>query len=124
MYKPLKVDAVDEAGLKRVRFDIGGESAMLGAQDIDALIDWLGKTRATMTPSPPMEPQKHQQYVVELDPCWYVEKNPLIDGIVLLLRHSGLGWAGFSMPQSSLEKLQLAMNRPAIASHRISQLAS
>lgn len=112
MQQALKVNTIDAGDAKAVRFDIGTQSAVLGAHDVDALIQWLATHRAAMSPPPPMEPQASQQYVVEMDPCWYVDKNPMVDGVVLLMRHTGYGWTGFSLPQASLERLQAAFNHP------------
>jgi hypothetical protein len=62
--------------------------------------------------------------VIEIDPCWYLDKNPLFDGVVLLLRHTGLGWAGFAIPQSSLERLQDAIVKPVPQTFEVSQIPS
>ncbi len=124
MQQALRVNVVDEGNAKAVRFDIGAQSAMLGVEDVDALIQWLAKNRASMSPPPPMEPQASQQYVVEMDPCWFVDKNHLVDGVILLMRHTGYGWIGFSLPQTSLDRLQAAINRPGPVAMEMSPIAS
>jgi hypothetical protein len=82
---------------------------LLRAADVDAVIQHLSLMRASMKPELPKLPSSSNQYVIEVDPCWHTEKPPLFDGAVLLMRHTGLGWAGFAIPTHSLIKLNEAL---------------
>lgn len=124
MYQTLLVEAVQDSGRQAVRFNIGSNAAILHADDVDLLIERLGQIRSGLLPALPHEPSRTHNYVIEIDPCWYLDKNPLFDGVVLLLRHTGLGWAGFAIPQSSLERLQDAIVKPAPRSFEVSQIPS
>jgi hypothetical protein len=124
MYQTLLVEAVQDSGRQAVRFNIGSNAAILHADDVDLLIERLGQIRSGLLPALPHEPSRTRNYVIEIDPCWYLDKNPLFDGVVLLLRHTGLGWAGFAIPQSSLERLQDAIVKPAPRSFEVSQIPS
>lgn len=124
MYQTLQVEAVQDSGRQAIRFDIGSNAAILDVQDIDLLIERLGHIRSGLLPALPQEPSRTHNYVIEIDPCWYLDKNPLFDGVVLLLRHTGLGWAGFAIPQSSLERLQDAIVKPVPQRFEASQIPS
>ncbi|CAN7623870.1 hypothetical protein [Caballeronia sp. 15715] len=124
MYQTLQVEAVQDSGRQAIRFDIGSNAAILDVQDIDLLIERLGHIRSGLLPALPQEPSRTHNYVIEIDPCWYLDKNPLFDGVVLLLRHTGLGWAGFAIPQSSLERLQDAIVKPVPQRFEVSQIPS
>jgi hypothetical protein len=124
MYQTLLVEAVHDSGRQAVRFNIGSNAAILDVDDVDLLIERLGQIRSGLSPALPHEPSRTHKYVIEIDPCWYLDKNPLFDGVVLLLRHTGLGWAGFAIPQSSLERLQDAIVKPAPRSFEVSQMPS
>ncbi|MGA7817901.1 hypothetical protein [Caballeronia sp.] len=124
MYQMLSVEKIEERGHQAVRFNVGSSAAMLDVKDVDALIETLGRMRSALSPSPPTEPSLTHEYPIEIDPCWYIDTNPLFDGVVLLLRHTGLGWTGFAIPQASLERLQEAIVRPVQHSFEVSRLPS
>lgn len=124
MYATLRIEKVEEAGRQSVRFKVGDNEAILDVNDVDSLIETLGHIRSALAPLPPVEPSRTHQYAIEIDPCWYIDTNPLFDGVVLLLRHTGLGWTGFALPQSSLERLQEAIVRPVPHSFEASRLPS
>jgi hypothetical protein len=84
---------------------IDDRKALLEAADIDALIEHLAMLRAHMRPEIPKVPARTHDYVIEIDPCWHAEKHPLFEGAIVFFRHTGLGWAGFAIPTSSLLKL-------------------
>jgi hypothetical protein len=105
MARPMSIEMVNQYGKNAVRVAIEETSVLLEAQDVDAMIEHLSLIRAAMQPEVPREPSRTHQYVIEMDPCWHSEKHPLYDGAVLLLRHAGLGWAGFALPTHSLAKL-------------------
>ena len=76
---------------------------------LKALREQLAKLRARMHPAVPDHPSRTHQYVIEIDPNWYTERNPLFDGVVVFLRHTGLGWAGFAIPTESIHRLHAAL---------------
>lgn len=101
----MKIERVDALGEHAIRLSIGQTSVLLPPGDIDAVIQSLSLLRASMRPAVPGEPPRTQQYVVEIDPCWYMECPPMFDGAIFFLRHTGLGWTGFALPDHSLTKL-------------------
>jgi hypothetical protein len=124
MEHKLLVEPVQDSGHQAVRFNIGANAVILDVNELDALIEHLGMVRSGLTPALPNEPSHTHNYAIEIDPCWYLDKNPLFDGIELLLRHTGLGWTGFAIPQSSLERLQDAIFQPAPQTFEVSRLPS
>jgi len=106
---PMSIELVNQYGTRAVRVAIA--TAMLGAGDIDAVIQHLSYLRAAMRPEVPKTPSPAHQFFLEMDPCWHSEKHPLDDGAVLLFRHSGLGWTGFTLPTHSLQKLLDALTQ-------------
>jgi hypothetical protein len=116
MSRPMSIEKVNEYGHQAVRIGIEGKAVLLDVSDLDALIEHLGVLRAAMHPELPKEPVRNRQYVIEIDPCWHVEKHPLNDGAVMFLRHSGLGWAGFAVPTQSLAQLHHALTQQLEAS--------
>ncbi|QBR02524.1 hypothetical protein [Paraburkholderia pallida] len=118
MHKPMSVELINEYGEHAVRVNVEGHAALLDAPEVDALIEELGKLRATMRPAVPEQPLRTHQYVLEIDPCWYTERNPLFDGAVVFLRHTGLGWAGFAIPTESMHRLKEALSAHEAAAKR------
>ncbi|MBN3754737.1 hypothetical protein G3N95_17445 [Paraburkholderia sp. Tr-20389] len=106
MQRPMSVELVNEYGRHTVRIAIDESAVLLDPSDVDAVIRHLSYLRAAMRPEIEKEPSRMHQYVIEMDPCWHSEKHPLYDGAVLILRHSGLGWAGFALPTQSMQKLR------------------
>jgi hypothetical protein len=109
MVHPLTITPVMASGSDALRVDIGSGTAILDTRDVDALIERLALIRSSMKPAQPPQPSRTKQHVVEIDPCWYVDRSPLFDGVVLLLRHTGLGWTGFAIPRECLERPNQAM---------------
>jgi hypothetical protein len=107
----MTIEMVNEYGDHAVRVVVGQNAVMLGTEEVDAVIERLSLIRAAMRPEVPKEPSRTHQYVIEMDPCWHTEKHPLYDGAVLFMRHTGLGWAGFALPTSSLVKLNEALSK-------------
>ncbi|WP_410815696.1 hypothetical protein [Paraburkholderia sp.] len=107
----MTIEMVNEYGDHAVRVAVGQNTVLLGADEVDAVIERLSLIRAAMRPEVPKEPSRTHQYVIEMDPCWHTEKHPLYDGAVLFMRHTGLGWAGFALPTSSLAKLHEALSQ-------------
>ena len=111
MLRQMSVELVNDGGKHAVCISIDDKSVILQTNDVDGVIDLLSRMRTTMRPEIPKEPSRTQQYVVEMDPCWHAEPHPFYDGVVLIFRHRGLGWAGFALPRHSLEKLCEAMTQ-------------
>jgi hypothetical protein len=96
MYQRMSVEPMQESGTAGLRFVIGNSAALLDVNEIDSLIAQLGRIRAHMLPAPPPQPEQHRSYSLEVDPCWHVDRSPLVDGVVLLLRHAGFGWVALT----------------------------
>ncbi|KVW09005.1 hypothetical protein WK91_28530 [Burkholderia cepacia] len=105
MTQPLSIKMIQEHGKPVVLVSIERGAAVLDPEDVDAVIQYLSLLRASMQPAVPEMPPRAQQFVTEMDPCWYAERHPPYGGAVLLLRHTGLGWASFALPPRSLERL-------------------
>lgn len=109
MYQPMSIEPLQESGTAALRFVIGNSATLLDVNEIDNLIAQLGQIRARMLPTPPPRPEQTRSYSLEVDPCWHVDRSPLFDGVVLLLRHAGFGWIAFSLPPPSISKLDMAL---------------
>jgi hypothetical protein len=109
MYRPMSVQAVRQFGADGLRITIENTSTMLSVGDLDTLIELLAQLRGGMRPPRPHEPVPTRQYPLEVNPSWRVDKNPLFDGGILMLRHAGLGWNAFAFPPASLSKLSDAL---------------
>ena len=124
MYQTLSIELLQENGTSAVRLVIGDRAVLLGINDIDGLITQLGQFRAQMFPAPPQTPVKSQTYSLEVDPCWHVDRSPLFEGVVLMLRHAGFGWIAFSLPPSSIEKLHPALTAQPPVQFAMSPMAN
>ncbi|WP_321871564.1 hypothetical protein [Paraburkholderia tropica] len=110
MKKAMAVRAANEYGDMSICFEMGGNTALLSAAEVDELIEELGTIRSSMRPGVPDMPVRTHQYVMEINPSWHTELHPLFDGAALFLRHSGLGWTSFALPLESLRKLSGALS--------------
>lgn len=68
MYHLMTMEPVHEAGTVAVRFTIEGRSSVLGAADVDTLIEKLVELRAGMSPAHSMTPVPSHNYPLEVDP--------------------------------------------------------
>jgi hypothetical protein len=118
MSKPMSVELVNEYGEHAVCVKVNGNAALLDAADVDSLIEELAKLRAQMRPAVPEQLSRTHQYAIEMDPSWYTERNPLFNGAVVFLRHTGLGWAGFAIPDESMHRLKAAIEAQEAAGTR------
>ncbi|MFP3249647.1 MAG: hypothetical protein RXR20_34675 [Paraburkholderia sp.] len=109
MYQSLSIEPLQEFGHGALRFVIGNSAALLDAKEIDSLIAQLGQIRARMQPVPSPQPEQSRSYSLEVDQCWHVDRSPLFDGVVLLLRHAGYGWIAYSLPPQSMARLNGAL---------------
>ncbi|WP_322015726.1 hypothetical protein [Paraburkholderia sp. J12] len=118
MHKPMSVELINQYGEHAVCVNVDGNAALLEAADVDGLIEELSKLRAQMRPAVPDQLSRSHQYVIEVDPSWYTERNPMFDGAVVFLRHTGLGWAGFAIPTESMQRLKAAIAAHEVAAER------
>jgi hypothetical protein len=118
MHKPMSVELINQYGEHAVCVNVDGNAALLDAADLDGLIEELSKLRAQMRPAVPDQLSRSHQYVIEVDPSWYTERNPMFDGAVVFLRHTGLGWAGFAIPTESMLRLKAAIAAHEVAAER------
>ncbi len=116
MSRPMRVELVNEYGEHALRFTIERGTALLDASDLDDLIEHLAMLRARMQPEVSETISRKHNYVIEIDPCWYTEKHPLLEGAVVFFRHTGFNWTGFAVPKESLLKLVEALAAHADAS--------
>jgi hypothetical protein len=105
MSHPMKIDVISQDGETALKLTIGTQVKVLDGAGVEELVARLALMRASMRPPVAHEPLRTKQYVIEVDPCWLAQPNAAGDGAVLFLRHSGLGWTGFALPQESIEKL-------------------
>ncbi|MDI4238107.1 hypothetical protein OZ411_35445 [Bradyrhizobium sp. Arg237L] len=79
-----------------------GESA-LSADEMDAAIAGLGQFRAALNQQVRPEPDQSggAQELLIVDPAWRTVQSPHaeVDGVVMRLRHLGLGWVSFLLPR-------------------------
>lgn len=115
MHHPLELHVTHETGTPVVRFTIAGASSVLGVADIEAMIAQLVGIRGAMQPAHPVAPPVGA-YPMEVDPCWRLDRANQFDGVILSLRHPGIGWTAFALPSSSLASLREAMSSLSMAS--------
>ena len=103
--RALNLELVNTYGENGLSITVEGGHLILQTPTIDALIEHLGRLRSEMQPpvAPAISPKK--EHLVEVDPLWHAEASPLLDGSVVLLRHSGLGWLGFALSRENVERL-------------------
>jgi len=113
----IEIRMLDESSADLLLVTLGSSQVVLDTGDVDGLIDRLSKLRSGMRPVTPQKLAIPHQYVIEMDPRWQIVKNPLFDGLLMLLRHSGLGWSCFAMPNHSIGKILEAMTTYAKPAH-------
>jgi hypothetical protein len=89
----MSIEMMNEYGTHAVRIAVDEATVLLGAQEVDAVIERLSLIRAAMRPEVPKEPSRTHQYVIEMNPCWHTEKHPL------------------ALPTPSLAKLNEALSK-------------
>ncbi|MFT3791969.1 MAG: hypothetical protein QM741_13040 [Rudaea sp.] len=68
--------------------------SQLSAAELDELIARAAVRRAALEPAPPAQPPEKAEAIV--NPAWHT--SPLPNGVLLMLRHPGLGWVAFALP--------------------------
>ncbi|RKP51941.1 hypothetical protein [Pararobbsia silviterrae] len=120
----LHIEPVNAYGDKGVRLSLDTGSLILDTPTVDALIEELGRLRSEMQPCVDMEVDSKKPFLVEVDPSWHLQSNPLFDGTVMLMRHPGLGWTCYAIPRPSLERLVQSLNEQLERSVPIEGLAN
>jgi hypothetical protein len=113
MTEEIELQLVNEYGEPSLLVTLGGQSATLSANEVDRLIETLGFARADLLPAPDMTVSRSDRYAVETNTDWHVHHNPLFDGALLFLRHTGFGWTGFGLPSGEMDLLMEAMTPPS-----------
>ncbi|HTJ95104.1 MAG TPA: hypothetical protein VL424_18575 [Pararobbsia sp.] len=120
----LNIEPVNAYGSNGLRLTVETGSLILDVPTIDALIEELGRLRSEMHPCVNHEVDRKKPFLVEVDPEWHAQSNPLIDGSVLMLRHSGLGWTCFALPRANLKRLAEVINEQLERSETVEGLAN
>jgi hypothetical protein len=112
MQSDVEMELVNEFGIQELHIRLGGNSALLEAAEVDRLIEQLGLLRCEMSPEVTRSVSREDRYAVELQPRWRAIPYPMINGVVLFLRHGGFGWTGFAIPPSALDELLEMVTHP------------
>jgi hypothetical protein len=95
--------------LKLVEDDKPVGQATLNATELDNVIAGLGEFRASLVEPVSAEPKKDagSRELLVIDPAWRTERSPHadIDGVLVRLRHIGLGWVSFLLPRNECSAL-------------------
>lgn len=100
----LKLELLNQYGAHSLLVSMEESQVLLDPSEIDALIENLSSYRTKLQPAVPTSISKSHKYVIETNPIWHTEGNPLLDGAVVFMRHTGFGWAGFAIPRASLKR--------------------
>jgi hypothetical protein len=101
----IEMEILNQYGQNSLLLKAGDDQVLLDAAELDDLIEQLSIARSDVLPETPLEPSRTHHYVIETTPLWQTIRNPLLDGLVVFLRHSGYGWTGFGIPRASIERL-------------------
>ena len=97
-------DNLESATLQFPTLTASSNELMLSPTQLDELIFVLGTARAKMAEQVPTEPLVGPltREAVVIDPIWRTNFPPhqSLDGLLLRLRHSGLGWLTFLLPHN------------------------
>jgi len=107
----IEMKILDSSSAVALLVTLGEYKVVLDTRDVDQLIDQLSLLRGEMLPKTSAHLAHSHQYVIEMDPRWKLVKNPLFDGLVMLLRHSGLGWSCFAIPDHSIARMLDAITK-------------
>lgn len=81
----------------------------LAAADMDALIERLATARAAMADAVPAALDPGSRIQSTVNPAWRTRHNLDPNGILLDLRHPGLGWMSFQFPETEAQRLALGL---------------
>lgn len=110
----VELEIVNEYGANALMLKLGNSRVLLDPASISELIEALGQARAELLPAVPAQVPRDQQFPVETEPRWKTIVDPAFAGVLLFLRHSGFGWAGFAIPLASAHRLLEIGNRPVM----------
>lgn len=102
----LRIEQVEHEGQTALRVECGEAATMLDGAQTEALIQRLALYRSAMKPAVTRQISHTHDYHITLEPAWFAEPNLTIDGTVLLLRHTGLGWIGFAFDSAALKRMR------------------
>ncbi|CAM2153267.1 protein of unknown function [Pararobbsia alpina] len=120
----LHIEPVNVYGNNGLRVTVETGSLILDVSTIDALIEELARLRSDMQPCVNREVDRKKPFLVEVDPDWHAQSNPLIDGSVLLMRHPGFGWTCFALPRESIKRLVNVLNEQLEQTEPVEGLAN
>lgn len=83
----------------------GTVAATANALQLDALIHGLVAARAQLLPRVPNDPPLGEQVPVQRDPRYWTNLDAATGCTLLMLRHDGLGWLGFTLPPAERDRL-------------------
>ncbi|WP_322011133.1 hypothetical protein [Paraburkholderia sp. J12] len=101
----VELEIVNQYGANALMLKLGTSCVLLDPAEIDELIETLGLARVDLEPAVPAEVPRGHQFPLETEPRWKTIVDPAFAGVVLFLRHSGLGWTGFAIPLASAHRL-------------------
>jgi hypothetical protein len=101
-----RVAVAEDGGLALVELLVEGKKSCgmtCTADQLDALIATLSAARMRLADPVPLDPRGgRKRETVVLDPAWRSDHppHPSLDGLLLRLRHTGLGWLTFLLPHN------------------------
>lgn len=113
MTQEIELEMINEYGDSSLLVTIGGQSAALTTDELDQFIETLGFVRADLAPAPSETVSGSDRYAVEWNIDWHIHYNPLFDGVLLFLRHTGFGWVGFGLPFAAMDLFMEATMPPS-----------
>jgi hypothetical protein len=86
--------------------ELGGTTIRLTTAELERLIRELDALRRQMAPEVPFDPPLGVVVDTILDPRFWVSPEPIHSGVLLSLRHLGLGWLSFQLPPEECDALR------------------
>jgi len=83
-----------------------GAPATLNAGGIEGLIAAIAHVRSQMSPEISPDPVMQGQVAACIDPRYSIGVDPMRGGVMLGLRHPGLGWLYFQIPHQGTARLR------------------
>lgn len=101
-------------GPEKALVNFPAEAVSVSATDVADLIASLGQVRAGMRPEVPRDPTLGVVVPTITDPRFWVAPESMVGGVLLSLRHPGLGWLYFQIPQLEVEKLVALLQQHSV----------
>ncbi len=86
-----------------------GFSLPLKAEEVGNLIDALASARSQMKPSIPFEPPNKKTYAGVREPAGFIETEGNGEGVLMHVRHPGMGWLHFGFSPKFARNLAYAL---------------